>query len=151
MLARNADQTRAIGERFAEVLQPGDVVLLAGDLGCGKTTITQGIAKGLGIEAPITSPTFVLAREHPLEGDRRFVHADAYRLESFGELEDMVEDLVGKDTITVVEWGDVVGEALEAVEFIVRLDHVDQGRTILIQATDPSRQEVLNQHMGESP
>jgi len=150
MFASDADQTRAIGERFAGMLRAGDVVLLACDLGCGKTTLTQGIAKGLGIEAQITSPTFVLAREHPLDGGRRFVHADAYRLASFGELEDMVEDLVGVDTITVVEWGDVVGEALDAVQFIVRLEHAEDGRTIHIEATDPERQRAVNASMGES-
>lgn len=101
-----ADEMRALGERLAERLRPGDLVLLTGPLGAGKTTLTQGIAAGLGVRGPITSPTFVLARVHPsLVGGPALVHVDAYRLSSLVEVEDLDLDASLADSVTVVEWG----------------------------------------------
>lgn len=102
----SAAQTQAAAERLASVLRAGDLLILVGELGAGKTTFTQGLGKGLGVRGGIISPTFVLARVHPsLVGGPELVHVDAYRLGSAGELEDL--DLV--DTmdraVTVVEWG----------------------------------------------
>jgi tRNA threonylcarbamoyladenosine biosynthesis protein TsaE len=103
------DAMLALGARLATLLRAGDVVLLDGPLGAGKTTLTQGIGAGLGIATPITSPTFVLAREH-IGAGVRLVHVDAYRLGGWDELDDLDLDTTG--AVTVVEWGSGLAEPL---------------------------------------
>jgi len=114
---------RALGRRLAEVLRAGDLVILSGPLGAGKTTLTQGIADGLRVRGPVTSPTFVIARVHPsLAGARggpaqpgpALVHADAYRLGSVLELDDLDLDTDTDTSVTVVEWGEGLAEGLAA-------------------------------------
>jgi tRNA threonylcarbamoyladenosine biosynthesis protein TsaE len=117
-----AAEMRALGRALASVLRAGDLVILSGGLGAGKTTLTQGIGEGLGVRGPITSPTFVIARVHPPlgagigEGDRRpaLVHADAYRLGSALELDDLDLDTDTESSVTVVEWGHGLAEGLSA-------------------------------------
>lgn len=93
-----------LGERIGRMLRPGDLVVLTGPLGAGKTTLTRGIAAGLGVRGPVQSPTFVIARTHPsLVGGAPLVHVDAYRLGSAVELDDLDIDLPG--SVVVVEWG----------------------------------------------
>ena len=102
-----------LGERLAALLQQGDLILAAGDLGAGKTTLTQGIGRGLGSEGPIISPTFVLSRIHPSRiGRPNLTHVDAYRLCSATELDDLDLDATVADSITVVEWGQGIAESL---------------------------------------
>jgi tRNA threonylcarbamoyladenosine biosynthesis protein TsaE len=102
-----------LGERLAALLQQGDVILAAGDLGAGKTTLTQGIGRGLGSEGPIISPTFVLSRIHPSRiGRPSLIHVDAYRLATATELDDLDLDATVADSITVVEWGQGIAENL---------------------------------------
>jgi tRNA threonylcarbamoyladenosine biosynthesis protein TsaE len=102
-----------LGERLAKVLKQGDVLLAAGDLGAGKTTLTQGIGRGLGSEGPIISPTFVLSRIHPSRiGRPTLMHVDAYRLSTASELDDLDLDAAVADSITVVEWGQGIAEGL---------------------------------------
>jgi tRNA threonylcarbamoyladenosine biosynthesis protein TsaE len=123
--AEDAQATRAAGLRFAERLEPGDLVILSGELGAGKTTFTQGLAEGLGVRGPITSPTFVLARVHPsLVGGPALVHVDAYRLGGLAELDDLDLDASIEDSVTVVEWGEGKAEALAEGRgyFVVRFD-----------------------------
>jgi len=97
------------------VLRPGDLVVLSGDLGAGKTTLVQGIGAGLGVRGPITSPTFVIARVHPsLTGGPALVHADAYRLGSPAEVDDLDLDASLETSVTVVEWGGGLVEDLAA-------------------------------------
>jgi tRNA threonylcarbamoyladenosine biosynthesis protein TsaE len=108
-----ADDMRRLGERLATVLRAGDLVVLAGDLGAGKTTLTQGIGAGLGVRGQITSPTFVIARVHPpLAGGPALVHVDAYRLHGWDELEDLDLEASFDDSVTVVEWGAGLVEGL---------------------------------------
>ena len=108
-----AEQTRAWGERLGRSLRAGDLVVLTGELGAGKTTLTQGIGAGLGIRGPVTSPTFVIARVHPsLVGGPALVHVDAYRLGGFAELDDLDLDATLEDCVTVVEWGHGIAEDL---------------------------------------
>lgn len=124
--AEDAEATRAAGVRFAEQLRPGDLVILSGELGAGKTTFTQGLAAGLGVRGPITSPTFVLARVHPsLTGGPALVHVDAYRLGSLAELDDLDLDASFDESVTVVEWGEGKAEALAEGHggyYVVRFD-----------------------------
>ncbi|KQX66312.1 tRNA (adenosine(37)-N6)-threonylcarbamoyltransferase complex ATPase subunit type 1 TsaE [Angustibacter sp. Root456] len=96
----------ALGRRLAELLRAGDLVVLTGDLGSGKTTLTQGLGEGLGVRGPVTSPTFVIARVHPSEVDGPpLVHVDAYRLGSIAEVDDLDLDASLEECVTVVEWG----------------------------------------------
>lgn len=121
-----AADMRVLGRRLAAVLRPGDLVILTGPLGAGKTTLTQGIGAGLGVRGPVTSPTFVIARVHPplaharhVGGDSAagargpaLVHADAYRLGSALELDDLDLDADTAGSVTVVEWGEGLAEGL---------------------------------------
>ncbi|WP_285115768.1 tRNA (adenosine(37)-N6)-threonylcarbamoyltransferase complex ATPase subunit type 1 TsaE [Leifsonia sp. fls2-241-R2A-40a] len=99
-----ADDMHALGRELAGALRAGDLVILSGPLGAGKTTLTRGIGEGLGVRGPVTSPTFVLARTHPrLSGGAPLVHVDAYRLSSALELDDL--DIDFARSVVVVEWG----------------------------------------------
>jgi tRNA threonylcarbamoyladenosine biosynthesis protein TsaE len=110
-----ADDMAALGRRLAAQLQPGDLVVLNGALGAGKTTLVQGIGAGLGVRGPVTSPTFVIARVHPsLAGGPALVHADAYRLASPAEVDDLDLDASLETSVTVVEWGGGLVEGLAA-------------------------------------
>ncbi len=114
---------RRLGQRLGELLAPGDLVLLTGDLGAGKTTLTQGIGAALGVRGPVTSPTFVLAREHPsLVGGPPLVHVDGYRLGGAPELDDLDLDTAGADAVTVVEWGRGMAEALASDRVEITID-----------------------------
>ena len=106
---------QALGRRLAALLRPGDLVLLTGPLGAGKTTLVQGIGEGLRVRGPVTSPTFVIARVHPpLGGGPALVHADAYRLASPAEVDDLDLDASLDTCVTVVEWGGGLAEGLAA-------------------------------------
>lgn len=108
-----AEAMHLLGERLADLLRPGDVVIASGALGAGKTTLTQGIGRGLGSEGPIISPTFVLSRVHASRAGRpTLVHVDAYRLTSALELDDLDLDATLGSAVTVVEWGQGLAEGL---------------------------------------
>ena len=110
-----ADDMRALGQRLAGLLHPGDLVVLSGPLGAGKTTLAAGIGRGLNVRGPVTSPTFVIARVHPpLSGGPALVHADAYRLASPAEVDDLDLDADVSSSVTVVEWGEGLVEGLAA-------------------------------------
>ncbi|MBA3782524.1 MAG: tRNA (adenosine(37)-N6)-threonylcarbamoyltransferase complex ATPase subunit type 1 TsaE [Nocardioides sp.] len=109
----DADAMRALGERLGGLLVPGDLVVLTGELGAGKTTFTQGLGTGLSVRGQVTSPTFVIARVHPsLVGGADLVHVDAYRLGGIDELDDLDLDTSLDDAVTVVEWGAAMAEVL---------------------------------------
>lgn len=106
-----AEQTHALGSALAGVLEPGDLLVLTGELGAGKTTFTQGLGEGLGVRAGVISPTFVLVRIHPnlpdgpRPGGPDLVHVDAYRLASAAEIDDIDLENTMDNSVTVVEWG----------------------------------------------
>jgi tRNA threonylcarbamoyladenosine biosynthesis protein TsaE len=115
-------QMRALGQRLAGLLRPGDLVVLTGPLGAGKTTLVQGIGRGLGVRGPVTSPTFVIARVHPsLHGGPALVHADAYRLGSRAEVDDLDLDADLDSSVTVVEWGEGLVEDLSANHLEIKI------------------------------
>lgn len=102
----DALQTQAVAERLGRTLAAGDLLLLTGELGAGKTTFTQGLGRGLGVRPGIISPTFVLVRIHPsLSDGPDLVHVDAYRLGSSGEIDDIDLENTMDTSVTVVEWG----------------------------------------------
>lgn len=118
-----ADNARGFGEALATLLRAGDLVVMSGDLGAGKTTLTQGIGAGLGVRGPVTSPTFVVARTHPNLGDGPpLVHVDAYRLDGRLELDDLDLDSALEESVTVVEWGAGKAEQLSESWLEVRLE-----------------------------
>ena len=103
VLLPTAEDTRALGDRLSRVLRAGDLVVLTGPLGAGKTALVQGIGAGLSVRGNVVSPTFVIARVH--KGPLPLVHVDAYRLASLAEVDDLDLDVDVADAVTVVEWG----------------------------------------------
>ena len=132
---RGADETHALGRRIGALLRAGDVVVLDGELGSGKTVFAKGIAVGLGITEPVVSPTFTVVREY--DAPTPLVHVDVYRLDHLQELHDLgFDDLVGGDAVTVVEWGDRVSALLPRDRLVVLLEagSGDDDRTLSIGA-----------------
>jgi len=116
----SADETRAVAAALAAHLEAGDVVVLIGDLGAGKTTFAQGIARGLGVTGPVTSPTFTLVQQY--QGRLPIAHVDVYRLDRIQELHDLgFEELVDGPGVTVIEWGDAVRQLLPPDRVVVRI------------------------------
>lgn len=114
------EMTRSIGEALAPLLLPGDVVVLAGQLGTGKTAVAQGIARGLGVDEPVVSPSFVIVREY--SSLVRLVHVDVYRLDHVQELHDLgFEEVLDDRSITLVEWGDRVAGLLPDTRMDLRI------------------------------
>jgi tRNA threonylcarbamoyladenosine biosynthesis protein TsaE len=120
-LSTSPEQTRAVGRAIAELARPGDVVVLAGGLGAGKTVLAQGLVGALGVDEPVVSPTFTLVREY--RGRLPVAHVDVYRLGRVQELLDLaLDEGPGADGITIVEWGDLVESALGPQRLEVRLE-----------------------------
>ncbi|WP_203915908.1 tRNA (adenosine(37)-N6)-threonylcarbamoyltransferase complex ATPase subunit type 1 TsaE [Rugosimonospora africana] len=142
MKTSTVEDTRALGVRLAELLRPGDLVILSGPLGAGKTALAQGIGAGLRVDGEITSPTFVIARIH--RGGRvPLVHADAYRLGAVadprGEVDSLDLDASLDDSVTLVEWGEGMAEQLSDTYLEIRIDRRD----------DDSREISLIPHAGD--
>ena len=120
-----AADTHAFGARLAAVLRAGDLVVLSGPLGAGKTALVQGIGAGLGVSGRITSPTFVIARVH--RGPVPLVHVDAYRLASLDEVDDLDLDVSTDAAVTVVEWGTGKVEQLAESHLAVEIARAEDG------------------------
>jgi tRNA threonylcarbamoyladenosine biosynthesis protein TsaE len=137
-----AEETFEFGRRLTASLQRGDVILLAGALGSGKTTFARGIGRGLRVRGEVTSPTFVLARVHPNpDAGPVLVHVDAYRLHDGAELDDLDVDALVPSAVTIVEWGDGIAEGLADSWLRVELSREglprDDERMILMSAHGP--------------
>ena len=135
--AATAEETREVGEAVASLLRARDAVMLTGELGAGKTTFAQGVARGLGIEEPVVSPTFTLVKEY--SGILDLAHVDVYRLDRIQDVVDLgLEELGGGDDVLLVEWGDTIEELLPEsrlrVEITTSADG-DELRSIAISAT----------------
>src|SRR5215831_8597202 len=128
-----AEAMRVLGTRLAGLLRAGDLVILSGGLGAGKTTLVQGIGAGLGVRGRVTSPTFVIARVHPsLSGGPDLVHADAYRLASPAEVDDLDLDATLDSSVTVIEWGGGMAEGLAEDRLEVAITPAGQGRAVRV-------------------
>lgn len=133
------EDTHAFGRRLAGVLRAGDLLLLTGPLGAGKTALTQGIGAGLGVTGDVTSPTFVIARVHKpdriLGGRVALVHADAYRLgdaaDPRAEIDDLDLDASVDESVTVVEWGEGLVEQLVDAHLRIRIDRRDDDTRVV--------------------
>lgn len=142
MRTSTVEDTQALGARLAGLLRPGDLVILSGPLGAGKTALAQGIGAGLEVDGEVTSPTFVIARIH--RGGRiPLVHADAYRLGAVadprGEVDSLDLDASLEDSVTLVEWGEGMAEQLSDAYLEIRIDRRD----------DDSREISLIPHAGD--
>ncbi len=116
----SVDATRSLAEALAGVASPGDLLVLAGDLGAGKTTFTQGLGRGLGVTSPVTSPTFTLAQRY--QGRLTLHHLDVYRLDHLAEVADLaLPELLDDGGVVCIEWGDAIRPALPADLLEVRL------------------------------
>jgi tRNA threonylcarbamoyladenosine biosynthesis protein TsaE len=141
--APDADAMRSLGNALASVLRAGDVVVLSGELGAGKTTLTQGLGGGLGVRGDVTSPTFVIARVHPSLGEGpALVHADAYRLGGVAELDDLDLDTSLDDAVTVVEWGEGIAEGLADDRLEIRIERAVADEADVAAELDPRQVRV---------
>lgn len=129
VISRAPDETRKVGAALAELLVPGDVVSLTGDLGAGKTAFVQGAARALGVQEPVTSPTFVLVRQY--RGDVPVHHVDVYRLDRVQEVLDLgFEDLLDPSGVVFVEWGDAIDSLLPDDHLRVEITTGDDARRL---------------------
>ena len=135
LASTSPEQTVEIGRRLGAVLRAGAVVSLEGPLGAGKTTLVRGLAAALGIDEPVTSPTFTLVSSY--EGPRKLHHVDLYRLDSTAEIADLgIEELCGGDAVTVVEWGEKARTLLPADAVTVRLEIDGAGRRVTVEGAE---------------
>ena len=134
----SADETKLLASATAELIRPGDLVLLAGDLGAGKTAFTQGFGAALGIIEPITSPTFTLVNQY--QGRLELFHLDVYRLDAVDEVLDIgLNEMLDEGGVTVIEWGDTVIPALPAdyLQVSLRMGEGDDDRMFEIELVGP--------------
>lgn len=162
-IVHDAEQMRAFGRALGQRLRAGDLVMLTGPLGAGKTTLTQGIGEALGVTSPVASPTFIVARVHPSQTGPSLIHVDAYRISSLDDLETLDLDTALEQAVVVVEWGEGLVEALSedrleitlerssgsdvprASDGVVDLTALDEGpRTLRLHALGPRMCEVVS-------
>jgi tRNA threonylcarbamoyladenosine biosynthesis protein TsaE len=144
VITESSAGTRRIGRLLGEILEPGDVLFLTGPLGAGKTTLTQGIARGLGISAEVMSPTFVLMRE--LKGRLALYHIDLYRLDDLSEIADLgLDDYFYGDGVTVVEWADRAEALLPEERLAIVIDYQgEQSRSLKLSARGERYLDLLH-------
>lgn len=139
-IAETSEDMHAIGVRIGAELHAGDLVVLTGPLGAGKTTLTRGIGEGLGIRGPVQSPTFVIARTHPsLVGGPALVHVDAYRLGDARELEDLDLDL--DRSVVVIEWGRGMVDAIASEWTDIEIQRPTGGSDAAVESPDDVQDE----------
>lgn len=143
----NDEATQRAGEDFGRLLHPGDIILLTGRLGAGKTTFTKGVARALGVKERVTSPTFTMVRQHVChnsQGIETLHHGDMYRIESAGEVADLaIGELVEEAGVALVEWGELAAEIFGpraiSIHFAV---HEDESRTLTVHGNfDENRRQ----------
>ena len=142
-LSRGPDQTRRLGVRIGALLQPGDIICLAGDLGAGKTTLVQGIAQGWGSLDQVSSPTFVIVNVYRKPGGQNLHHLDAYRLQNAFEAEALDLDLMIEKGPLIIEWPKRIDEALPSDRLWVEMDWISDQRRRLVFLPNGERYEML--------
>ncbi len=145
LLTRSPEETQALGEALGKAVQPGDLILLWGDLGAGKTCLVQGIARGLGVQESVRSPTFVLMTHHP--GRLMLYHIDLYRLDNPLEVEDLgLDEYMEGEGVCVVEWADKAMPLFPPEHLVVELRDVgEQERQIILTARGNMYMSLLEQ------
>jgi len=147
LVCRTEAETRGVAARLAALCRSGDVIALAGPLGAGKTAFTGGLADGLGVEEPVTSPSFILMRRYD-SGFLPLVHVDVYRLSSIGEFEDLATLEEGADGVVVIEWGNAVMGVLGDDYLVIGFEvNEDESRTLRLEAHGNWRGRPLSEVM----
>lgn len=147
VMAHSESETKRIAQSIVKRLNPGDIVTLSGELGAGKTTFTKGIAEGLAIRRPVTSPTFTIIKEY--EGNIPLYHMDAYRLEHSEEDIGFDEYFFGKG-ISVVEWAHFIEDFLPEERLNIEINYIDEhSRTIRFDPIGEYYKKVIKKFMGE--
>jgi tRNA threonylcarbamoyladenosine biosynthesis protein TsaE len=150
VISHSSEQTQRFGMRLANLLEPGDVLALVGELGSGKTVFVQGLARGLGVHEPVHSPTFILANEYR-SGSLPIFHVDAYRIRSVGEaLGFGLEDYLGDFGVTVIEWADRIREALPDQHLWIEFRHVSNTKRGILMKASGNRYERLVQELKQN-
>lgn len=146
MFSHNENELIAIGQKIGRLLQARDVLILSGDLGAGKTTLTKGIAQGLDIRQMIKSPTYTIVREY--EGRLPLYHLDVYRI---GEDPDSIDldDFLYGDGVTVIEWGELLADSLPQDYLKIQLVKEEDGRRILFEAVGQASKDLLQKIESE--
>lgn len=144
------DETRAYGRMLARELLPGSLVLLVGDIGSGKTVFAQGLAEGLGVRRPVTSPTFTLVSEYR-DGEVPFYHIDLYRLQAADPFADFgLDEYLYSDGVAAVEWPSGIEAGLCLSYLTVRIEHEgENARGITVSATGRQAAEVVKRFLGK--
>ncbi len=138
-----ADQTRRLGRRIGALAEPGAVLALSGALGAGKTCLTQGVGEGLGVAGPVTSPSFTILAIYE-DGRLPLYHADLYRLGAADELRELgLDEVVGRDGVSVLEWAERFPELLPADHLAVSLSYEGAGRLLRARARGPAAARLL--------
>ena len=149
LVTHRPEETQQVGRRLGEAARPGDVVLLIGDLGTGKTCLTQGIARGLGINDYVLSPSFVIVRE--LHGRLPLFHVDLYRLDRLKETEDIgLDDYFYDGGITVVEWAEKAMRLMPPAHLRIELAYISDADRKLTLQPKGKRYEELVARMGDT-
>ena len=147
-LTHSVDETRALAEDIGRaLLRPGDLVVLSGELGSGKTAFAQGVARGLGVTEPVVSPSFTIVREY--EGRVPIAHVDVFRLDRLQELHDLGFDELLDDRVTLVEWGDAASPLLPADRLEVRITPAGEGEREIQLSTHGESWQARSRRLGE--
>ena len=139
MISHNETELIALGKQLGKLIEKQDVIILSGDLGAGKTTFTKGIAKGLGIDQMIKSPTYTIVREY--EGRLPLYHLDVYRIGNDPDSIDLDDFLYGEG-VTIIEWGELLDESLLGDYLLISISHHGDGRQLLIESFGPRSKEI---------
>ena len=143
-VSRSPDQTRRIGARLGASLQAGDVICLQGDLGAGKTTFVQGVARGWGSLDSVSSPTFIIVNEYRRDDQNKLFHMDAYRLDSAPEAEQLDLDAMLADGALLLEWPDRINSLIPVDNLWISLEHIVDGeRKMMFKACGERYENLL--------
>ncbi len=145
LVSNSPEETQGIGERLGEIARPGDIYILTGKLGAGKTCLTQGIARGLGINEYTMSPSFVLIRE--LKGRLPLYHIDLYRLDKIEEIAELgLDDYLYGHGVTVIEWGEKAGQIIPEESLRIEISYVsDSERRLKFKANGQRYREIISE------